>query len=266
MATNEFPQGFKAVVAKATVQSSVIRWLFIKQHKVREPVPGKPTDRTLFVINVPPFCDETALAYTFSVCGEVTDVFCHARPNPGVPQQSSGIFNKRRELCIYKVAYIVFESPEGLSRALALNNDMPLILHCEQSGVKLGIEKWMDKYDSALLNHNELETEIKTFMVEFDAEEKRKEHEAKMVGEADEEGWIMVTNKSRKRGIARTEVIRKKILDKEKLKRSKRELKNFYTFQIRESKMKHLETLRKKFQEDKKKINAFKQTRKFKPF
>jgi hypothetical protein len=45
-------------------------------------------------------------------------------------------------------------------------------------------------------------------------------------------------NRGRKPGFARKESVEKKIMGKEKLRRSKKELQNFYRFQIRESKMK----------------------------
>ena len=45
-------------------------------------------------------------------------------------------------------------------------------------------------------------------------------------------------NRGRKPGFARKESVEKKIMGKEKQRRSKKELQNFYRFQIRESKMK----------------------------
>lgn len=44
------------------------------------------------------------------------------------------------------------------------------------------------------------------------------------------------------------------------------ELKNFYRFQIRDDKMKQLDVLRKKFEEDKERVAKMKENRKFKPF
>lgn len=52
----------------------------------------------------------------------------------------------------------------------------------------------------------------------------------------------------------------------QKKKKKGTELKNFYRFQIREEKMKQLDQLRKKFDEDKKKVERMKATRKFNPF
>ena len=51
-----------------------------------------------------------------------------------------------------------------------------------------------------------------------------------------------------------------------KKKKKDTELKNFYRFQIREEKMKQLDQLRRKFDEDKKKVERMKATRKFNPF
>lgn len=52
----------------------------------------------------------------------------------------------------------------------------------------------------------------------------------------------------------------------DKKKKKDTELKNFYRFQVREEKMKQLGQLRKKFEEDKKKVERMKATRKFNPF
>ncbi len=49
-------------------------------------------------------------------------------------------------------------------------------------------------------------------------------------------------------------------------KKKDTELKNFYRFQIRDDKMKQLDTLRKKFEEDKERVAKMKDARKFKPF
>ncbi len=50
------------------------------------------------------------------------------------------------------------------------------------------------------------------------------------------------------------------------LKKKNTELKNFYRFQIREDKMKQLDTLRKRFDEDRERVAKMKDARKFKPF
>ena len=61
------------------------------------------------------------------------------------------------------------------------------------------------------------------------------------------------------------------VLDSKQRSRKKKskkqtELKNFYRFQIRQEKVEQLEELRKKFEEDKQRVTAMKDARKFKPF
>lgn len=84
-----------------------------------------------------------------------------------------------------------------------------------------------------------------------------------LVVQPDEDGFIMVLNKKRKRkgdlGDRKAEVDKRK-------KKKKYELKNFYTFQIKDAKMEQLERLRNKFEEDKARIARMKAARNFKPF
>lgn len=49
-------------------------------------------------------------------------------------------------------------------------------------------------------------------------------------------------------------------------KRKTTELKNFYSFQIKEEKMKQLDIMRKRFEENKNRIQKMKEQRKFNPF
>jgi ribosomal RNA-processing protein 7 len=49
-------------------------------------------------------------------------------------------------------------------------------------------------------------------------------------------------------------------------KKKTSELKNFYSFQIKEQKMKQLDILRKKFEENKSQIQRMREQRKFNPF
>lgn len=84
--------------------------------------------------------------------------------------------------------------------------------------------------------------------------------------DADEEGWTLVTKKSRNPGLARKESVETKLNSKMAQKKKTKQLKNFYRFQIKESKMQHLAKLKEKFEEDKKRISAMKQNRRFKPY
>lgn len=88
------------------------------------------------------------------------------------------------------------------------------------------------------MSGSELQADIDSFM---DAHDKKVADEQMLLketeGEADEDGWVTVTKKGRKPGFARKESVEQKVLEKEGKKKSKKQLLNFYTFQIRESKM-----------------------------
>lgn len=59
---------------------------------------------------------------------------------------------------------------------------------------------------------------------------------AKEEGVPDEEGWVKVTRKGRKPGLPRTEAANLRVLEREKRKRARKELLNFYAWQHRETK------------------------------
>ncbi|KAH0519906.1 Ribosomal RNA-processing protein 7-like protein A, partial [Microtus ochrogaster] len=93
-------------------------------------------------------------------------------------------------------------------------------------------------------------------------ETKAKEEE----GVPDEEGWVKVTRRGRRPVLPRTEAASLRVLEKEKRKRARKELLNFYAWQHRETKMEHLAQLRKKFEEDKQRIELMRAQRKFRPY
>jgi len=47
-----------AFPVKFSAESTTQHWLFYKEHSVREKNASKPANRTLFIINVPPYCSE----------------------------------------------------------------------------------------------------------------------------------------------------------------------------------------------------------------
>lgn len=125
-------------------------------------------------------------------------------------------------------------------------------------------------------------------MQQFDAEEARAEQEkAAAEKEVDEEGFQLVTRK-RRRGAKQAEA--KLDQQQRKKKKQEKELKNFYSFQLRDVKKKRasrgmrcwaltprltppplwrkaeLARLRAQFEEDKRRVAIMKQARKFKPF
>ncbi|KAL1128848.1 hypothetical protein AAG570_013382, partial [Ranatra chinensis] len=242
-------------------------YLYLKAHSVRDKCEEKPPERTLFIIGVPPYACEESLKRAFSICGKINTVYIHLKPTSSLPSKnSSDIFKDFPDIKGFKVAYVVFETSNSLKSALSLDLSTTLILSTDENPVRQGILKWCQEYNKRAVNVQSMMGEINLYMEDYDRKIEEEETRMKQALEPDEEGWITVTKKGRKPGFARKESLGKKIMAKEKLKRSKKQLMNFYRFQIRESKMNHLMSLREKFEEDKKKIARMKQTRKFKPF
>lgn len=258
---------FRSLPIKFSSESRSHHVLFFKEHKVREHDERKPPNKTLFVVNVPPYCKEDCLKRVFSDCGKVVNVWLQKAPSVATPEEeTSTFFSKKEPVAGFMVAYIVFLKTTSLRRALRLSVSEPRVLFAESNAAPVGLVKWCDEYESRFVDVDELQKEIDVFMAAYDQrlEEEKKRAKA-MDGIPDEEGWITVTKYGKRPVIPRTDAVAQKINALEKKKRSHKELLNFYSFQIRESKMEHIAQLRKKFEEDKRRISLMKSSRRFKP-
>lgn len=240
--------------------------VYIKEHSVREHSEDKPAGRTLFVLNVPPYIDETGLTNAFSEIGNIYSISFMETPSLAAKCQLVN-FIQKPTLLTFRVAYIVFNKVSDLNKVLLLKKLRPV--NREESPIKCGMKKWIDEYNNSILSAKTLKDSIDTFMKEHDEKIKLAEEKEKQLENADKDGWVTVTKKGKgtKHGVSRIEKAENKLMAKEEgTMKKKLELKNFYTFQIRESKMKHIVSLRQKFEEDKRKIAQIKQSRRFKPF
>jgi len=89
----------------------------------------------------------------------------------------------------------------------------------------------------------------------------------------DLDGWVTVTRKGKKRTVGaqgKTVRVADKLdlatLNRIKEKELKKQKDDFYRFQRSENRQHHIEELRKRFEEDKKRIEKMRQGRKFRPF
>ncbi|XP_043930492.1 ribosomal RNA-processing protein 7 homolog A isoform X2 [Protopterus annectens] len=262
------PEGFVVPVKFSDKQLSY-HYLYIKEHRVRESVDSeRPQDRTLFVVNVPTYCTETCLSKLFSCCGQVQSVELQQKPGRGGKSEThnSKFFNLKT-LKGFRVAYVVFKSPSGVAAAKSLKPKKPFVLSTAECPLKTGIQKWIADYEATIVDPEELQAEVDSYMQEYDqkvAEEEAKAEEEE--GVPDEEGWIKVTRKGRRPGIPRTEAANIRAVEREKKKRAQKELLNFYAWQHRESKREYIAELRKKFEEDKQRIALMRAQRKFRPY
>lgn len=228
----------------------------------------KPNGRTIFLLNIPPYIYEEELKFAFEKFGQIKSIFLTEKPSGNSNddenktsyssnidklflQQDSSFMNR------FKVAYIVFNTTNSVQKVLQANE-----LHFyKEDGtgiIKSGLEKWTQNYIDSIIDENTLQNEIDKYMALSD-ERDMLENEIQKSKESDENGWITVAKRKRTVEEKESKVTKTK-------KKKKTELKNFYTFQIKDSKMKNIINLRKKFEEDKEKLEALKKSRKFKPF
>lgn len=229
---------------------------------MRDYTKDKPSGRTLFIVNVPPYADEMGIKNAFKEAGKVQSVQFYSKP--GANDKNTNKFIQDTCKPIFRVCYLVFEKVSQLDKALNLTELCPM--NSNGHNIKLGIHKWIDEYNNSVLQHKILKERVEEFMKTHDQKLKEQEKKEKLLEQEDDEGWITVTKRGKVQSFARTEKVENKIMAKEEKNKKRKELQNFYTFQIRESKMKHIVALRQKFEEDKRKIAQIKQSRRFKPF
>lgn len=163
----------------------------------------------------------------------------------------------------FKTGFVVYTKTSSIAKALKLKSLEPL--SSDEHPVTTGLVKYIQDYNSSIMDPTQLQKEVNAFITQFDKQEVNRQVKEKQQKD-DEEGWTVVTKRSRNPGLSRKESVEIKIAEKLRKKEKKKNIRNFYTFQIRESKMNHVTKLREKFEEDKKRIEAFKKSRKFKPF
>ncbi|NXD84095.1 RRP7A protein, partial [Halcyon senegalensis] len=263
------PPGYTALAVKFGERQRSPHYLLVKEHQVREGAgTAHPSGRTLFVLNVPPYCSLGSLSRLFAPCGHVQSVEIREKPEPGEKKEKrTSKFFSRQTARGFRVAYVVFKKPSGVQAAKALSQESPLLISTESHPVKTGISKWIASYAASVVDPEELKAEVDAYMQDYDkkiAEEEAKA--AKEDGVPDEEGWVKVTRKGRKPGLPRTEAANLRVLEKEKQKRARKELLNFYAWQHRETKREHIAQLRRKFEEDKQRIALMRAQRKFRPY
>ncbi|KAM6285979.1 ribosomal RNA-processing protein 7 homolog A [Spheniscus humboldti] len=261
------PAGYTALAVKFGERQRSSHCLLVKEHQVREGAGAThPPRRTLFVLNVPPYCSPDSLSRLFARCGCVQSVDICEKPGEKKEKLTSKFFNCKT-VTGFQVAYVVFRKPAGVQAAKALSQEGPLLISTESHPVKTGISKWIASYAASVVDQEELKAEVDAYMQDYDkkiAEEEAKA--AKEEGVPDEEGWVKVTRKGRKPGLPRTEAANLRVLEREKRKRARKELLNFYAWQHRETKREHIAQLRKKFEEDKQRIALMRAQRKFRPY
>ena len=134
-----------------------------------------------------------------------------------------------------------------------------------------GIVKWIKEYRERIsIDVDQLERKSRDFLAQNDVKTNgHLENAQKNPDEGDDEGWTVVSrslSKTRQRMVPSTEKTLNRLRAKQKRTSERKELTNFYKFQLTDKKIDQLEQLKTKFELDKQRILQMRQQRKFKPF
>jgi ribosomal RNA-processing protein 7 len=133
-----------------------------------------------------------------------------------------------------------------------------------------GIQKWIKEYrDRFSVDLNQLEQTSRAFLALKSNENSEITNQSNTNSNNDDDGWTVVSrslNKTRQRMIPSTNKTLNRLRAKQKSSNQKKELMNFYKFQMTDKKVDQLEQLKMKFELDKQRITQMRQQRKFKPF
>lgn len=149
---------------------------------------------------------------------------------------------------------IVFKDTASAEKALEAPE------YCAPEEIKYGIEVYEEEYTNGRPTLEELRQESDEFMRKFDQDEAQEQQVRTELAETvDEDGFQTVISTSTKRAGVETVSLQ------ERKKQKKKELDNFYRFQLREQKRSQLKSLREQFEHDKKRIAELKKARAFHP-
>eukprot|EP01135_Chromosphaera_perkinsii_P010837 Nk52_evm1s2249 gene=Nk52_evmTU1s2249 len=273
--------------------------LYFKQHKGNDNGGKTPTDRTVFVMNIPEGCSAWALRKLFRGCGKISsDDQIHFNLHKQQQEKSAlGLAGRlgssdlvvnyeSSERCT-KSAHVVFNKSSSLKKCLKLSQKVTIASQeGENKGKKKvyrqlivgmdsactgplnGMKKWAKGVQSVRVGAQTLQEGVDKFMAEYDIRVKKEQEERRREIErnnaADADGWQTVTRSSKRKRTDTDKIAAESA--KSKKKKAKNEMLDFYKFQQREKKREEIAELRKKFEEDKAKIVRMRATRKFKPF
>jgi len=265
------PQGFVGIEVKFSSEHKAGHVLYMKPHQTREA--KNNNESVLFVNNIPSYCTEEMVSGMFErYCGHVKAVHLLEKPDPKFASVSVETKSKYFDKCQikgFKVAYVKFEKGAALEKAMNMNSTTDYFWSTGEKHLLIGMRKWQNSYNESILKADkvsEMQKEIDAYLLDYDEKKKEEERRLRLSEKPDDDGWMTVTRKGRTKGAPRTEASKTRIEQRDEKRQAKQQLVNFYSFQMKESKIKQLEEMRMKFEEDKKRIQLMKESRRFRPY
>lgn len=236
--------------------------LYLKAHRSKKSDDALPGDRTVFVANAG--LGEQALRTALSAFGEIERVEMSGGNGQQIAQHSY-VQAPAHEAAAAPAgdkhgpqhAHVVFQKKKACEAALECDTVIePAAADDEEEGAHgvQGVRSWVEEYRSREVAEDELQASVDAYMTFFD-ERTEAEKQARKDRVVDDDGFELVTYKRKSHASDTPEPPKKK----------KKELVDFYRFQIREKKREELASLRNKFEADKRRVEAMKQRKAFRP-
>lgn len=260
-ATEQQPRAstsFSIVTLRIRSQSPFLRYLYIKPHKLDGSQDGGAADalkdKALFVCGLPVGIGEAELGSLLGQFGEVQQVVVHEA-------KASAI--------------VVFSSRDSCKACLAAANSGAVLTVSLQSpseargaarGLKAMVQQHKAQYGQ---DPAALASELDSWLQKHEADLELKQREQAAAMEA--EGWtVVVRHKGRKKNIGENGVrvsgVSKAAAQAAAAGKQQQQLDNFYRFQKKDRMRNELLELRERFEEDKRRLQQLKASRKFKPY
>jgi len=270
-------EDFKVLKLKFSSSSQNSHHLFFKPHNVRVEEPLKPRERTLFCANIPPWATVESIKRIFQANGPIENIYFESSPSVGPPPQPSdnifsNVIDPYKIGCGFKFGYIVFERSMGVKNSMSkMDLKKEFIASTEEKPILVGVKRWAEDYNNQWKDEKEISLNINSYMTEYDKNVTLAKNAADEMGEPDEDGWVTVVRQDKKKANNAPASTKDQEKDRTRGKKNRRKkkkvtLQNFYSHQVKEDKMDKIQELRKKFEEDKLKIAKMKADRKFRPF
>lgn len=234
-----------------------MHFIYYKQHSTRIKTREFPEDKTLFVVNLPVDASFKVLKKLFKDCGTLERFVVKQKSEFGFSLNSSILKSGTS-------AHLIFKEDDAIKHISTLDQlEYPV-------PKKLGIQKWLTDYLEMIPDSASLRKSIDQELLEFEEMEKLQKLKAlEARNMPDKDGFVTVTRRGRRNTNKDGAGAIVSAIDPRELKNIKpkeQKLVDFYRFQKREAKKNALDELRKKFEQDKLKIQKLKDNRKFKPY
>ncbi|KAJ3173785.1 Ribosomal RNA-processing protein 7 [Geranomyces variabilis] len=274
-----------AATSTPTQPIPAVHYLFIRAHEPRKPDPSLPAGRTLFIANVPTDATTAHFARLFRRCGVVERV-AWGGGGGGV-----GVTTRDGVRRTGGHAHVVFKQHDAVENAVGMksrarvwsaesvvdeDNDNdddvdPAKAAAKKTTLLSGLAKYLAGHYAARPTLATLAAETNSTLAAFEDAERAARaaiESARNVPDAD--GFVTVVRGRGRKGMNSdgqgASVTAARAEDLKKLKPKKKELVDFYRFQLRENKRNQLADLRRKFEDDKQKIAALRANRRFNPY